>query len=124
MKTNLKSFPTNYEQKSKNISEEIKEILDRELGKDTYASFMQIINSPDIGKTEDKKAQVVSFTFTFSPENTEDENTQVLIGLLIQAIVKDEAISSAVYDRYSKKLGQALAAMLQDSDDDDEEGDD
>ncbi len=116
MTTNIKAFPVNFDQKSARMSKEIKEILDRELGEDKYASYMQIITSPNIGEEVDNKTEVISFTFTFSPEKQEEENTQVLIGLLIQSIVKDETISSAVYEMYSKKLGQALAAMLASSD--------
>ena len=118
---NVKSFPVNFDKKSEFISNEIKELLDKELGKDSYAAFMQIINSPTIGKTEDKKTEVVSFTFTFSPENKAEEDVHVLVGLLLEAVAKDPAIRRAVYSKLSDKFINVLEALIESDDEEESE---
>jgi hypothetical protein len=116
-KNNVKTFPINFDKKSAFISEEIKAILDKELGKDTYVSYIQIVSAPNIGKTKDSETEVVSFTFTFSPENQADEDHGVLIGLLLEAISKDPAIGKAVYDRYASKFGQIITSLMESEED-------
>lgn len=116
---NVKKFPVNFDKKSEFISGEIKKLLDKELGADTYSAFMQIISSSDIGKTSDSQAEVVSFTFTFSPEHKEEE-AQVLVGLLLEAISKDAAIRRAVYARLSDKFINVMESLIESEEEDDD----
>lgn len=118
---NVKKFPVNFDKKSEFISNEIKNLLDKELGKDTYAAFMQIVSSPDIGKVPDKDAEVISFTFTFSPEEKKEEDVHTLIGLLLEAVSKDSAIRRAVYNRFSNKFVEVLESLIEAEDNDEEE---
>lgn len=119
-KSNVKSFPINVDTKLDNIFKEFNEVLDREFGKNTYASYVTIVHSSDLGKTEDDEAEITSYRFAVIPEGLSEDDTDVFTGLLYKAISKDTNVGSAVVHRYSQKFAEFMGHLV-DGEDEEEE---
>ena len=120
MASNVLPFRVNEDKRIDQIMKDMRELFEKQFGKNTFAAYVTIVSSPDLGHTEDDETEVTSYRFTLPPLERSDEDVSAFADLLYNSISKDTNIGAAVMQRYSSKLSEVLGRLI-DSDNQEDE---